>query len=314
MEIDDKDRLILFELLQDCRQPISRIAKIVRLPQQTVGYRIKRLEDSKVIKKYTVNINYPKFGLSRHSIYLDIRGVTAEDVDKYLKQITDIEEVSCCYMLHEVSQWKLYVSVWTKTIERYDEIQTKIISKFRNKIDNYLSFQSVKSYTYFARRLNPKKKALVDIKGNPENVELKEIDKKLINQLKTNSKMPIIDIAHKLKLTANSIIKKINDLKKKGIIERFYPILDMKKLGYTEYTYISRIDPSYRKELDEFMKYVEKDPRFIIMIKAVGYVNLYYAFLTKDRYELSEINQKVHKILGKAILETYKIEVDEMIS
>ena len=88
----------------------------------------------------------------------------------------------------------------------------------------------------------------------------------------------------------------------------------MKKLGYTEYTFISRIDPSHKKEIEEFMKFVDKDPRFIIAIKAVGYVNLYYAFLIKDRYELSEINQKIHDILGKAVLETYKIEVDEMIS
>src|SRR4030042_4446017 len=105
--MDEKDNLILFELLQDCRQPLSKIAKAVRLPQQTVSYRIKKLEESKVIKKYAVNINYPKLGYSRHSIYLDIRGVSAKDVDKYLKQITDIKEISCCYMLHEISQWKL---------------------------------------------------------------------------------------------------------------------------------------------------------------------------------------------------------------
>jgi DNA-binding Lrp family transcriptional regulator len=312
--VDDKDKLILFELLQDCRQPLLKIAKAVKLPQQTVSYRIKKLEESGVIKKYTADINYPKFGLSRHSIYLDIKGVSAEEVDKYLKQITSIEEVSCCYMLHEVSQWKLYVSVWTKTIERYDEIQTKILSKFKNRINNYLSFQSVKSYTYFARRLNPKKKPKVDIKGNPENVELKDIDRRLINKLKTNSKTQVIKLAHELNLTANSVIKKMSDLNEKGIIERFYPIIDMKKVGYTEYTFISRIDPSHKKELENFMKFTEKDPRFIIVIKAVGYVNLYYAFLVKDRYELSEINQKIHSILGKAILKQYKIEVDEMIS
>jgi hypothetical protein len=70
----------------------------------------------------------------------------------------------------------------------------------------------------------------------------------------------------------------------------------------------------HKKELEDFMKFTEKDSRFIIVIKAVGYVNLYYAFLVKDRYELSEINQKIHSVLGKAILEQYKIEVDEMIS
>ena len=51
-------------------------------------------------------------------------------------------------------------------IERYDEIQTKIIKKFKKHVTNYLSFQSVKSYTFFARRLNKKKKAQVDVKGD----------------------------------------------------------------------------------------------------------------------------------------------------
>ena len=46
--MDEKDRLILFELTQDCRQPLHKIAKAVRLPKQTVDYRIKKLEDDKV--------------------------------------------------------------------------------------------------------------------------------------------------------------------------------------------------------------------------------------------------------------------------
>jgi Lrp/AsnC family transcriptional regulator, regulator for asnA, asnC and gidA len=313
-KMDEKDKLILFELLQDCRQPISKIAKAVRLPQQTVSYRIKKLESSKVIRKYAVNLNYPKLGYSRHSLYLDIKGVNAKDVDRYLKEITNIDEVSCCYMLHEISEWKLYVSVWTKTIERYDEIQTRIISKFKNKIKNYLSFQSIKSYTYFARILNPKKKSLVDLKGSPENFEIKDSDWKLISKLKENSKIPVVQLAKELNTTTSAILRKINFLRKQGIIERFYPIIDMKKIGYTEYTFISRIDPSCIKKLEKFIEFTKKDNRFVIIIRAVGYVNLYYSFLVKDRYELSEMTEKIHEILGKSVLETYKIEVDEMIS
>ena len=56
----------------------------------------------------------------------------------------------------------------------------------------------------------------------------------------------------------------------------------MKKIGYTEYTFISRIDPSYEKNIQAFIEFTKKDPRFVIVIKAVGYVNLYYAFLSKD--------------------------------
>jgi DNA-binding Lrp family transcriptional regulator len=312
--MDDKDQLIIFELLQDCRQPISRIAKAVRLPQQTVSYRIKKLEDEKVIKKYTININYPKLGYSRHSLYLDLKSIDAKEVNSYLKHLTDIREVSCCYMLHGISQWKVYVSVWTKTLERYDEIQTKIITKFKKHLNNYLSFQSMKSWSYFARILNTKKKAKVDIKESPENIALSDFEWRLLDKLRENSNRSVVELAKELKSTPKVIMGRIKNLRNRGIIERFYPIVDVNKLGLKEYTFISRIDLSHSKELNKFIEYAKSDSRFVIIIKAVGYVNLYYAFYVRDNDELREINHKIEKLLGKAVLETYKIEVENMIS
>ncbi len=312
--MDEKDRLILFELLQDSRQSLSKIARAVKLPQQTVSYRIKRLEEEKVIKKYTININYPKLGYSRHSLYLDLKSIDAQEVNNYLKHLTDIREVSCCYMLHDISEWKVYVSVWTKTIERYDEIQTKIITKFKKHIKNYLSFQSVKSYSYFARILNTKSKAKTDIKENVMNTSLTDFEWKLLDKLRSDSKISVVELAKQLKSTPRIIMTKIKNLKENNIIERFYPIIDVSKLGLKEYTFISRIDLSHSKKLENFIEYAKSDPRFAIIIKAVGYVNLYYAFYVKNNSELNEITSKVDKMLGKAALETYKIEVENMIS
>ena len=67
-------------------------------------------------------------------------------------------------------------------------------------------------------------------------------------------------------------------------------------------------------EIEKFIKYAQSDPRFGIVIKAVGYVNLYYAFYTESNDELKEITAKIDKMLGKDVLQTYKIEVEEMIS
>jgi len=312
---DDKDKLILFELLQDCRRPLSKISKAVGLPSQTVSYRIKKLEESKVIKKYTINVNYPKLGYARHSLYLDLKSVDQKEIDSYLESITDIKEVSCCYMLHEVSEWKVYVSVWTKTVERYDEIQTKIIKKFKKHIKNYISFQGIRSYTYLGRILNPRKKAKVDEKVEVDKtIEIKEIDWKIIDSLKKDSRKTSLQISEELKKPVSTIQRRIRFLKKENIIQRFYPILNLSEFGLTEYTYILRVDPSYNKEVEKFIEYAKNDPRFIIIIKAVGYVNLYYAFLSKDKEELKEITSKIEKILGKAILKTFKIEVEEMLN
>lgn len=245
---------------------------------------------------------------------MDLKSIDAKEVDEYLKAITDIKEISCCYMLHDISKWKIYISVWTKTVERYDEIQTKIISKFKKHINNYISFQSIKSYTYFARILNPKKEAKCDIKGNPENFNLRDIDWKIIDRLRKDSRASLAELSKELKTDVKTIMRRINFLKRNDIIERFYPILDIRKAGYKEYTFISRIDPSYNKNIEELISYARKDPRFNIMIKAVGYVNLYYAFFAKDDEELREITSSIEKILEEAVLKTYKIEVANMIS
>lgn len=131
--------------------------------------------------------------------------------------------------------------------------------------------------------------------------------------LQADSRTGVVELAKKLKVSVNTVMRRLQFLKKKGIIERFYPILNMYKVGYTEYTFISRIDPSHSKDLEKFIEYVKLDSRFVIIIKAVGYVNLYYAFLTKDDAELREIMAKIDEFLGKATLERYKIEVAEMI-
>jgi DNA-binding Lrp family transcriptional regulator len=313
--VDQQDKKILFELLQDSRQSLNQLSKKVGLSSQLIAYRIQALEKQKIIKKYSVDINYAKLGYSRHSLYLDLRSISSEQVNKYLRMVTDLDETSCCYMLHAVSEWKMYISIWTKTISRFDEIQTKIMSKFRKYIKNYISFQSVKSYTFFVSRLlNPGKPVKCDIKGDPENIPIKKLDWKIINLLKKDAKISIQDIATKFKINYKTITRRMNYLKKKQIIQRFYVILDLNKLGYREYTFLSRVNPAHKKEIDAFLEYALSDPNFAIVIKAVGYINLYYAFYAKDSEELAKITHKIDKILGKTSLYTSKIEVEEMIS
>lgn len=70
----------------------------------------------------------------------------------------------------------------------------------------------------------------------------------------------------------------------------------------------------YDKELEGFIEYAKKHPRFNIIIKVVGYVNLYYAFIVKDHDELKEIRRKIQELLGDYVMQEYKVEVDEMIS
>jgi predicted HTH transcriptional regulator len=93
-----------------------------------------------------------------------------------------------------------------------------LCTRFKDYLKNYLSFQSIKSYTYFARRLNTKKKAKVDIKEESPPISIKESDWKLIKLLQLDSRTGAVELSKKLKISVNTIMRRLKFLKKKGII------------------------------------------------------------------------------------------------
>ncbi len=66
MRLDSKDKKILRELQENCRQTIAEIAKKTKLPRDVVVYRIKKLEQEGVIRQHHTMLNHSKLG---HPLY-----------------------------------------------------------------------------------------------------------------------------------------------------------------------------------------------------------------------------------------------------
>lgn len=62
VDLDQKDRDIIRELVSDAKQTTSKLGKKLQMPITTVHNRIKKLERLGVIQNYTVNLNFQKLG------------------------------------------------------------------------------------------------------------------------------------------------------------------------------------------------------------------------------------------------------------
>jgi Lrp/AsnC family leucine-responsive transcriptional regulator len=60
--IDEIDLRILGALQNDCRARLESIAKELGIPKSTVHYRIRRLEETGVIERYSAKVNAAKLG------------------------------------------------------------------------------------------------------------------------------------------------------------------------------------------------------------------------------------------------------------
>ena len=63
MQLDNKDLLILNQLVKNARESASNIADLIGMSVPAVTERIKKLQDSGVIKGYSVEIDKQKLGI-----------------------------------------------------------------------------------------------------------------------------------------------------------------------------------------------------------------------------------------------------------
>ena len=69
MELDIRDRKLLYSMDFYARQPLSQIARSLRISKQALTYRLERLEKENIIQGYYCDINPSKIGLTIYLVY-----------------------------------------------------------------------------------------------------------------------------------------------------------------------------------------------------------------------------------------------------
>jgi Lrp/AsnC family leucine-responsive transcriptional regulator len=102
VNIDDTDLLILQTLNKNSKASIYQLSKQTGIPSTTVHNRIKKLEESKVIKSYTIDVDYAQ--LDRNIIVyilttydmkaMERAGLSVEGLTKLLRKMPEIEDIA----------------------------------------------------------------------------------------------------------------------------------------------------------------------------------------------------------------------------
>ena len=115
-KIDLKDRKILFELDHNARISISEISKKIKLTKGGVVYRLKKLEESGVIKNYYTVIDTFKIGYIclRYLIKLQYATIKTKEIIKaYFAKYPNT-----WYIAEPEGKYDLLITIWGKNIEK----------------------------------------------------------------------------------------------------------------------------------------------------------------------------------------------------
>jgi DNA-binding Lrp family transcriptional regulator len=302
-KLDVKDKKILYELDINSRQPFRQLGRKVGLHKDVVTYRVKKLQEQGIIKKFYVDINGYKLGYSKLKFYLNFQFISPkikEEIIQYLVQspYTDVvhsaEGQYDLVVICEVENIPNFYNIWNELIKRYREYFSNQVLCIHNTLTEYKRT--------FLLEEQPEKnqdKIMFVESSADQRSDVDELDKKILEVIAPNSRVPTLDIAKQLKTTVHTIDSRLQKLVKNGVIQRYTINIDWPKIGFQWYKADIILTDLEKKQ--KIIEYIEKNPNLIHRIASLGYVDLELTFALQNVNQLHQIIENVSLKFPEAI-------------
>jgi len=298
VNLDLKDRKILYQLDLNCRQSNSQIGKKVGLSKQVVDYRIKRMDEDRIITGYWTNIDSYRFGYQVFRYLINLQNTTSIIKDEIMQQIANYKknsvkgnyDVSTHIWVNSIPH---FFQFWDKFNENYGDYFAEKIFSLYLEVDVYPSSYLIPEENYKADRENPK-----TVGGkNPIHIDYK--DYQLLNEIADNARIPTIELARKLGYSSQNAKYHIERLVNNGIIQSFRTSINTSKLGFEEfYVDIWLKELSKRRKIWECLKY---NPYVTFINTTAGYADLEIEFVIENSDRLIDIIEEISSSFPSAI-------------
>lgn len=241
--MDPIDKRIIFSLIRNARLPQRRIAEEVGISAQALNYRMARLKESGVIKRYSLHVNPGFYGM--------ISGFAAFRNDGY-----DDESI--------ISKFKCLEEI---TIYEFSANEENELSEHINRAMKVLGPPIMKYIP------------------EPREVKMRigEIDRKILEELKKDPRVPVPDIA-KILNASTSIVRKRLDLMGKNRVISVIAEVDLTKIDAVLFSVISR-------NVRTLLPSISEQPIFIISDRDNGILVCYSDNLKQARDSIEKMRK-----------------------
>jgi Lrp/AsnC family leucine-responsive transcriptional regulator len=130
-QLDSKDLAILRLLQENARVTVKEIADKVHLSTTPVHERIKRMEETGVIKQYATLVDHTKVKKGLMVIcYVSLKQHSKEAGDKFIKTIQELNEVIECYNIS--GEFDFMLKVVSEDMNAYYDFHVNKLSQIEN--------------------------------------------------------------------------------------------------------------------------------------------------------------------------------------
>jgi len=305
-KVDSIDRKIMYLLSLNARISNSTIARHLNLSRESVAYRIKRLQDLRILNGFLTLINAQKTGLMIQLVGIKLNNpALTNTIIEYLKKVKAVTSISHCG-----GKFDLIISILGKNNDECYFTFQELLSQYHTSIKEYHIFSKLEQQFVGLKMLVTDEKErhylekVKETKGSSfqneflqkkeihGRIELDTTDQQLLHLLKNNARLPLTELSKRLHIGAFQIQSRIQRLIRQDVITGFVPYFSLIHLGL-QFNYIFL---NVRKETEEkFKQWVREHPYVVWYSRHLGAYNYKLSTFVRDNAHLSELLEELHQ-------------------
>lgn len=289
-KLDVIDRKLLVELDKNSRQPVSALAKKVRLSKQAVKQRLEKLELNEILLGYYAVVDV--FKLQRQSARLWIKLQGSYDEDSIINFALKMRDVG--WVLRLDGTYDLLIILWSRDMLELDNAIKTLkfrFGEFLKAVD--ISF-IVRAH-HISHRYLTKEKTLHELMMEQKfsRFEIDSIDGKILGILAKNSRASLVEIGKRLGISDKTVKYRIKRLEENKVILGYMVILDYSKIGYTWYKIFMQLQNLSADKYSQLISFLKSKTNIMFVTEAIGISDLEFEAMLQTPKEFHELMREI---------------------
>lgn len=265
--LDKLDRRILFELDCNSRQTMSELARKIRQGRDRVEYRVERLVDRGIIRKFTTSVNLSSLGFRIYKTYLRLEN-NKPRVQEFVTYLRNHPRVY--WLALSDGGWDLLIAIFAKDPKEYYDIHQQILSAYNEIVLNFGMYTLVQIFVHRKHYFFGKGKDYSIVGGSPGTAVIDATDYAVLKQLSADSRSSVTEIAEKINSTPAIVKYRIEKMESERVITGHRIEVDLRKLNM-QFFKTQLFLRSYDAELQsKFCDYCAANPHITYYIQQLG--------------------------------------------
>ena len=283
---------LLYEVSKNSRITTKELGKILRTSQQSASYLIQSMIKNKQILNFYTLVDSAMFGLTNIIVLFNYTNFDKRNIEKIKKNLLNNEIVT---MVEESNLGAdLIVQYTVQNLSNFNKEKQDFLHEFKNDIKQIAIYPIIVKHIYTRKYLYPKNQTKEWVLSGDRNIiNFSDKEKKIIKELKKNSKISIIEIAKKTSLDPKTIIQIKKNLEIKNVIKQYSININHKELGIERERYLIKLETDEKSEINRFLSFCNLHKNILTTIKIIGN---YEFIITVERFkEENEILPEIRK-------------------